>query len=97
SNEWFAQTPITYAAKLRDVSVALYTGNTGDLELLLRDSNYYLRDTLMSLKIPVYFNDYGNGQSIGYDCDGGHTWSCWNAALIDVLPRMMAVLQQKLL
>jgi hypothetical protein len=65
------------------------------LELTLRDSSYRLRDLLGFLNIPFYFNDYGNGQSIGYGCDGVHTWPCWNAALVSVLPRMMAVLQQQ--
>ena len=28
-------------------------------------------------------------------CIGGREFSCWNAALKDALPRMMAVLQQE--
>ncbi|CAF1127512.1 unnamed protein product [Didymodactylos carnosus] len=95
SSAWFAQNPITHAASLRGVAIALYTGNADDLEKILRDTNYRLRDGLISLNIPLYFDDYENGQSIGYGCDGGHNWPCWNAALIDVLPRMMIVLQQQ--
>jgi S-formylglutathione hydrolase FrmB len=95
SNEWFAQNPINHAASLRTIAIALYTGDADDLEITLRDSNNRMRDALNSLDIPLYFNDYGNGQSIGYGCNGGHTWPCWNAALMDVLPRMMAVLQQQ--
>ncbi|UJR32816.1 hypothetical protein I4U23_020278 [Adineta vaga] len=95
SSGWFAQDPITHASSLRGLGIALYTGNADTLELLLRDTNYRLRDTLTSLNIPVYFNDYGNGQSIGNGCDGGHTWPCWTASLIDVLPRIMAILQQQ--
>jgi hypothetical protein len=95
SNGWFAQNPIAHAAALRDITVALYTGNNGSLESTLRDTCYRLRDILTLFNIPVYFDDYGNGQSIGHGCDGGHDYPCWNAVLIDVLPRMMAVLQQQ--
>jgi hypothetical protein len=45
--------------------------------------------------IPVYMDAYGDGKSIGHGCDGKHDWFCFRAALIDVLPRMMAVLQQQ--
>jgi S-formylglutathione hydrolase FrmB len=95
SSGWFAQNPVTHAASLRGVAVAIYTGNADDLEKVLCETNYRLRDALISSNIPLYFDDYGNGQSIGYGCNGGHTWPCWIAALIDVLPRMMAVLQQE--
>ncbi|CAF0754953.1 unnamed protein product [Adineta ricciae] len=94
-NGWFAQDPITHASSLRTLNVALYTGNADSLELIIRDANNRLRQALSSLNIPLYFNDYGNGQSIGYGCDGTHSWPCWKATLIDVLPRVMAVLQQQ--
>ena len=77
------------------MTLALYTGNQGILEATVRDTNYRMRDTLRSLNIPVYFKDYSNGALIGSGCKGGHDFLCWNAALTDVLPRMMAVLQQK--
>ncbi|CAF3321643.1 unnamed protein product [Rotaria socialis] len=95
SNEWFAQSTTTHAAVLHDISVALYTGNVGSLEVALRDSSYRLRDLLTLFSFPVYFMDYGDGKLIGYGCDGNHDWLCFNAALIDVLPRIMAVLQQE--
>jgi S-formylglutathione hydrolase FrmB len=95
SNGWFAESTTTRTAELRDIYVAIYTGNADPLESTLRDGSYRLRDLLILLNIPTYFDDYGNGQSIGYGCNGGHTWPCWKAALIDVLPRMMAVLQQQ--
>jgi S-formylglutathione hydrolase FrmB len=95
SSGWFAQDTITRAAELHDISIALYTGRANAFEATLGDGSYRLRDALLVLNIPVYFDDYGNGQSIGYGCDGGHSWPCWKAALIDVLPRMMAVLQQQ--
>ncbi|UJR20486.1 hypothetical protein I4U23_023614 [Adineta vaga] len=92
---WIAQNPITHAASLKGVTLAIYTGNQGILEGTIRDTNYRMRDTLKSLNIPVYFNDYGNGASIGQGCKGGHDFPCWSAALTNVLPRMMAVLSQK--
>jgi S-formylglutathione hydrolase FrmB len=95
STAWFTQCTITLAGELRNISVALYTGNVGNPESMLRDGTYRLRDLLVLFNIPVYFDDYGNGQSIGGGCDGTHSWPCWHAALIDVLPRMMAVLQQQ--
>jgi len=95
STAWFTQGTIPHAGELRDMSVAIYTGNVGNPESTLRDGSYRLRNLLTVLNIPVYFDDYGNGQSIGHGCNGAHTWPCWNAALTDVLPRMMAVLQQQ--
>ncbi|CAF1686061.1 unnamed protein product, partial [Adineta ricciae] len=95
TNGWFAYDTITHAEELHDLSVALYTGDMGDLEHTLRDGSYRLQEKLTSLNVSVYLNDYGNGQSIGYECDGGHTWPCWKAALIDVLPRILATLQQE--
>ncbi|CAF1182495.1 unnamed protein product [Adineta steineri] len=92
---WTAQNPVTHAASLKGVTLALYTGNQGIMEGTIRDTNYRMRDALKSLNIPVYFNDYGNGVSIGNNCKGKHDFPCWNAALTNVLPRMMAVLQQK--
>jgi S-formylglutathione hydrolase FrmB len=95
SNGWFAADTINRASELRDISIALYTGNVGQPEMMLRDGSYRLRDMLVLFNIPVYFNDYGDGQSIGHGCNGAHAWPCWDATLIDVLPRMMAVLQQQ--
>ena len=95
SNGWIAEDTVTHTNALHNVSIAIYTGDVGGLEVALRNGSYRLRDSLASLKVPVYFDDYGNGQSIGYGCDGAHSWPCWKAALINVLPRMMAVLQQQ--
>lgn len=95
-NGWIASDIVTHTSGLNNVSIAIYTGNVGSLEIALRTGSYRLRDTLLSQKIPVYFDDYGKGGSIGYGCNGGHSWSCWRAALIDVLPRIMTVLEQQL-
>ena len=58
SNGWFAQDTITRVAELRDISIALYTDNTGALEFTLRDGSYRLRDLLVLSDISIYFNDY---------------------------------------
>ena len=92
---WKAQNPITNAASLRGITLGLYTGNVGLLEVSVRDTNYRMRDALNTLNIPVHFLDYGNGVAIGGGCSGAHEFVCWNAALKDALPRMMAVLQQE--
>jgi len=95
SNGWIAEDTVTHTSDFRNISIAIYTGAVGGLELVLRNGSYRLRDSLESLKVPVFFDDYGNGTSIGYGCDGAHSWPCWKAALINVLPRMMAILEQQ--
>lgn len=95
SNAWFTEDSITRAAELRNISIALYTGNADNWESTFGDGSHRLRDLLVMLNIPVYLNDYGNGQSIGHGCDGKHDWACFTASLIDVFPRIMAALQQQ--
>ncbi len=44
--------------------------------------------------VPHFYWMYGRpGPSAPFGCDGGHNFGCWNFALNDALPRMMAVLQ----
>jgi S-formylglutathione hydrolase FrmB len=95
SNGWFAEDTLTHVAELRNISIALYTGSADGWELTFGDGSRRLRDLLVLLNIPVYFNDYGDGQSIGHGCNGQHNWSCFSASLIDAFPRIMAVLQQQ--
>lgn len=95
SNGFFLENTLTHAAELKNISIALYTGSGAGEESNLRTGTYRLRDLLELFAVPFYFDDYDNGQSIGHGCDGTHCWPCWNAALIDVLPRMMAVLEQQ--
>jgi S-formylglutathione hydrolase FrmB len=95
SNGWFAEDTITRAAELRDINIALYNGNNDFTDSTYLRGFYRLRDLLVLFNISVYFDDYEDGQSIGHGCDGKHDWACWRASLIDVLPRMMAVLQQE--
>ena len=95
SNAWYSENTILRAEQLRNMSIVLYTGDFGFTEHYLRFGTYHLWSTLVSLKIPVYLDDYGDGKSIGPHCDGAHVWPCWNDVLIDVLPRIMAVLEQQ--
>ena len=44
--------------------------------------------------MPHFYWMYGRpGPSAPFGCDGGHNFGCWNFALLDAMPRMMAVLQ----
>ena len=95
SNGFFLENTLTRAAELKNISIALYTGSGSGEESNLRPGSYRLRELLGLFEVPLYFDDYGNGQSIGHGCDGTHCWPCWNGALRDVLPRMMAILQQQ--
>jgi S-formylglutathione hydrolase FrmB len=94
---WNALNPVNRAARLRDVEVALYVGsgiNDADvLERTLAQSAQRLHDALDAAGVPHFFWNYGRpGPSVPYGCDGGHNFSCWNFALDDAMPRMLAVL-----
>ena len=77
------------------VNVALYAGDGDSLEILLRETTIRMRNTLISLNIPVYFDDFGNGQSVGYGCTGKHDGTCMVGLLMRVLRRVMPVLEQQ--
>lgn len=95
STGWFAADTIAHAAELRNISIALLAGNASTFEATLGDGSFRLHDVLVALNVPVYFHPYGNGQSIGHGCNGDHNWGCFNAALNEVFPRIMAALQQQ--
>lgn len=92
---WVLQDAVTHAEPLRSVNIALYTGDVGIPEIDIYRSAIHMHNMLNSLNISHFYYDYGNGKSIGHGCHGKHEWSCWDAALIDVTPRIMAVLQQQ--
>jgi hypothetical protein len=80
------------------VSVGLYAGagiNDGDaIEKTMASSAQRLHDAMNAAGVAHFFWNYGRpGPSSPYGCDGGHNFSCWNFALNDAMPRMMAVLQ----
>jgi S-formylglutathione hydrolase FrmB len=92
---WVLQDAVTHAEPLRGMNISLYTGDVGIPEVDIWRSAVHMHDMLNSLNIPHFYDNYGDGKSIGYDCHGTHSWACWHAALVDVTPHIMAVLQQQ--
>jgi S-formylglutathione hydrolase FrmB len=95
---WNALNPVNRASRLNGVGVALYAGsgiNDGDaIERTMANSAQRLHDALVAAGVPHFFWNYGRpGPSVPYGCDGGHNFSCWNFALNDAMPRIMAALQ----
>ena len=95
---WNALNPVNRAARLQGVQVALYAGggsNDSDvLEGTMRSSAERLHNALNAAGVPHFWWMYGRpGPSAPFGCDGGHNFGCWNFALNDALPRMLAVLQ----
>jgi S-formylglutathione hydrolase FrmB len=95
---WNALNPIRRAARLQGVGVALYVGsgiNDSDvLEGTMAASAARFHDALNAAGVPHFFWNYGRpGPSSPFGCDGGHNFSCWNFALNDALPRILAALQ----
>ena len=95
---WNALNPVNRAARLQGVAVALYAGggsNDSDvLEGTMRSSAERLHNALNAAGVPHFWWMYGRpGPSAPFGCDGGHNFGCWNFALNDALPRMLAVLQ----
>lgn len=96
---WNAVNPVNRASRLQGVGVALYVGsgiNDGDeLERTMMRSAERLRNALNSAGVQHFYWNYGRpGPSVPYGCDGGHNFSCWNFALNDALPRILAALQK---
>ena len=95
---WNNVNPINRAARLQGVGVALYAGsgiNDQDvLEGTMAASAARFNDALNAAGVPHFYWNYGRpGPSSPYGCDGGHNFSCWNFALNDALPRILAALQ----
>ena len=95
---WRALNPVTRAGRLAGVSVGLYVGSgihdADALERTMANSAAKLHNAMNAAGVPHFYWNYGRpGPASPYGCDGGHNFSCWNFALNDVLPRMLAVLQ----
>jgi S-formylglutathione hydrolase FrmB len=92
---WNALNPLNRASRLQGVSVALYAGGGSNdqdvLEGTMRASADRFHAALDAAGVPNFYWMYGRPIEAG--CDGGHNFGCWNFALADALPRMMAVLQ----
>jgi hypothetical protein len=89
-----ALNPVSRASRLQGVSVGLYAGsgsNSGDaIEQTMAKAALNLHNAMNSAGIPHFYWNYGQP---GNGCDGGHNFGCWNFALTDAMPRMLAVLQ----
>ncbi len=95
---WNALNPLNRAGRLQGVGVALYAGGGSNdqdvLEGTMRASADRLHAALDSAGVPHFYWMYGRpGPSAPYGCDGGHNFGCWNFALNDALPRILAALQ----
>jgi S-formylglutathione hydrolase FrmB len=95
---WTALNPVNRAARLQGVSVGLWVGsgiNDWDvLEGTMAKSAAKFHDALNAAGVAHFYWNYGRpGPSSPYGCDGGHNFTCWNFALNDALPRILAALQ----
>jgi S-formylglutathione hydrolase FrmB len=89
--------PVTRAARLQGVGVALYVGSGihdyDAIERTMANSAAKLHTALNGAGIPHFYWNYGRpGPSAPYGCDGGHNFTCWNFAFNDALPRIVGAL-----
>jgi S-formylglutathione hydrolase FrmB len=94
---WRALNPVNRAGRLAGVSVGLWVGSgihDGDaIERTMATSAERLHTAMDAAGVPHFYWNYGRpGPSSPFGCDGGHNFGCWNFALNDALPRMLAVL-----
>ena len=89
-----ALNPVSRAARLHGVGVALYAGSgihDGDvLERTMGASADRFHKALNTAGVPHFWWMYGRP---GNGCDGGHNFGCWNFAFRDALPRILAAVQ----
>ncbi len=88
---WNALNPLNRAPRLHGVGVALYAGGGSNdqdvLEGTMRASADRFSGALNAAGVPHFYWMYGRP---GGGCDGGHNFGCWNFALNDALPKIMA-------
>jgi S-formylglutathione hydrolase FrmB len=88
---WNQLNPLNRAARLQGVGVALYAGGGSNdqdvLEGTMRASADRFDAALNAAGVPHTYWMYGRP---GNGCDGGHNFGCWNFALNDALPKIMA-------
>ena len=94
---WNSLNPLNRANRLQGVGVALYAGggiNDQDvLEGTMRASADRFHNALNAAGVPHSYWMYGRpGPSAPFGCDGGHNFGCWNFALNDAMPKIMAAL-----
>lgn len=98
---WLAGSPAQNVAPLRGMGLAIYTGSgsiadpaSQIVERNVRDTAWVMHRSLDAAGIPHTFDDYGDGHTTGPGhCDGNHDFGCWRNDLVDVLPRILAVVQ----
>jgi S-formylglutathione hydrolase FrmB len=94
---WNALNPVNRVSRLKNqnVGIALFVGsgiNDQDvLEGTMARSAATFHNALDAQGVPHFYWNYGRSQP---GCDGGHNFGCWNFALGDALPRIMAALGQ---
>jgi S-formylglutathione hydrolase FrmB len=96
---WNAVNPLNRASRLQGVGVALYAGGGSNdqdvLEGTMRASADRFDAALNAAGVPHFYWMYGRpGPGSPYGCDGGHNFGCWNFALLDAMPRILAALGQ---
>jgi len=96
---WNKLDPMRRAETFRGqgITITLYAGGgISDVDILegtMRASADRFKGVLDHAGIPAFYWMYGRpGPQSPFGCDGGHNFSCWNFALLDAIPRMMAVL-----
>ena len=95
---WKALNPVSRASRLQGVSVGLYAGSGNSdadaIEKTMANAAARLDSAMTAAGVPHFYWNYGRpGPTAPYGCDGGHNFGCWNFALLDAMPRMLAVLQ----
>jgi S-formylglutathione hydrolase FrmB len=95
---WNQLNPLNRAARLHGVGVALYAGagihDADVLERTMGASADRFHRALDAAGVPHFWWMYGRpGPSAPFGCDGGHNFGCWNFALNDAVPRILAALQ----
>lgn len=99
---WNAESPAQHVESLRDMGVAMYTGNGGNLadnpvqaliESVARDTNLVTRDNLAAAGIAHTLVDYGDGSTWAEGCTGKHAQAaCLKADMKHFVGLLMAEL-----
>jgi S-formylglutathione hydrolase FrmB len=93
---WNQLNPVARASRLKGVGVGLWVGSGSNggadpIETTMARAALNLHNALVSAGVPHSYWNYGVQSAFG--CDGGHDFGCWNFALNDALPKIMAALQ----
>jgi S-formylglutathione hydrolase FrmB len=90
---WNQLNPLNRAARLQGVGVGLWVGGGSNdqdvLEGTMAASAARFDNALNAAGVPHFYWNYGRP---GNGCDGGHNFGCWNFALNDAMPKIMAAL-----